>query len=452
MPNGETPLNLEKAMKQNPVSRTGNGRGTPHQVRGCMWVSSTGLASLLLLLIIPANGFTQQRRGKPPRPGPTTQTTVGTPGSSAASENFDQLSVAASAAREGDRVDEAIDLYRKAVALRPLWAEGWWYLATLYYDKDNYAEAATAFKRTAQLQQKAGAPWAMLGLCEFQLGHYDDAYNHIEQGRHLGLGDNVELTRVMRYHEGLIAILKGDFEKGQQTLGALGYEGLKSEDLIIALGLAVLRIGMTPKEVYLTYPDRNLIRRAGLAEYFAAEKNMSDAQREYDLLARDFSTVANVQYAYGRFLLTNRDDEGALAAFLKELENWPKHTLARCQIANIKLRNRDIEGGLPFAEQAVKEAPRLPLAHYLLGRLLLEAGQNKRAIEELEASSRMVPDESKVYFALARAYSKAGRKQDADRARETFTRLSRAAQTEGQIGGQASAIPEDGTAEKEPQR
>ena len=287
----------------------------------------------------------------------------------------------------------------------------------------------------------------MLGLCEYQLAKYDDARLHLDQARKLGLGDNVELTRVMRYHDGLISILKGDFEKSQETLGALSYEGLKSEELIISLGLSILRIGMTPKEITINYPDRAMVRRAGLAEHFAAEKNMSDAQREYEMLARDFGRVANVQYAYGKFLLSNRDDEGAALAFQRELQNWPRHALARCQLANIKLRNKDIEGGLPLAEEAAKIAPRLPLAHYVLGRLLLEAGQNDRAIIELETTSQMVPTEPKIYFALARAYTKAKRKQDADKARATFTKLSQEGAEQG------SALPDDGApAEKTPQQ
>ena len=85
-------------------------------------------------------------------------------------------------------------LYRQAVGLRPAWAEGWWFLGTLYYDHDKYAEAVQAFKQTAQIQQKVGAPWAMLGLCEFQLARYDDARLHLEQARKLGLGDNTELA------------------------------------------------------------------------------------------------------------------------------------------------------------------------------------------------------------------------------------------------------------------
>ena len=401
-------------------------------------------ATGFLVCLVAGSVITQAQRRAQPTGSPVQQVSA-TPKEVAGSQNFDTIATAAGAAREADRIDEAIALYRQALGLRPGWAEGWWFLGTLYYDHDKYAEAAQAFKQTAQIQQKVGAPWAMLGLCEFQLARYDEARAHIEQAGKLGLGDNTELIRVVRYHDGLLSILKGDFEKAQETLGSLSYEGLKSEELIISLGLAILRIGMTPKEITIDYPDRALIRRAGLAEHFAAEKNMSDAQREYDMVVRDYGKVANVQYAYGRFLLMNRDDEGAQVAFQRELQNWPRHALARCQLANIKLRNKDIEGGLPLAEEAVKIAPRLPLAHYVLGRLLLDAGQNDRAIVELETASQMVPNEPKIYFALARAYTNARRKQDADKARAIFTRLS---QAESQ--GQGSVLPDDSSATDKP--
>ena len=404
-------------------------------------VSAVSVVACLLAVSLNVQG---QRRAQRPQPPPTQQATL-TPKDVAGAENFDTVSAAATAAREADKIDEAIGLYRRAVGLRPAWAEGWWFLGTLYYDQDKYAEAAQAFKQAATIQQKVGAPWAMLGLCEYQLARYDEAKTHLEQARKLGLGDNTELTRVMRYHDGLLGILKGEFEKAEETLGSLSYEGLKSEELIISLGLSALRIGMTPKEITLNYPDRLLIRRAGLAQHFAAQKNMSDAQREWDMVVRDYGKVANVNYAFGRFLLTNRDDEGAQAAFVRELEVWPKSALARCQLANIKLRNKDIQGGLPLAEEAVRISPRLPLGHYVLGRLLLEAGLNDRAIVELETASHMVPTEPKIFFALARAYTKAKRKQDADKARATFTRLSQA-----EDAGQGSTLPDDNSATEKP--
>ena len=92
-------------------------------------------------------------------------------------------------------------------------------------------------------------------------------------------------------------------------------------------------------------------------------------------------------------------------------------------------------------------APRLPLGHYLLGRLVLEAGQSERAIQELETAAQMVPSEPKIFFALARAYTRANRKQDAQRARETFTKLSQAAQLEGQ----ASSLLDDSSPTDKPQ-
>jgi hypothetical protein len=55
----------------------------------------------------------------------------------------------------------------------------------------------------------------------------------------------------------------------------------------------------------------------------------------------------------------------------------------------------------------------------------------------------MVPQEAKVYFALARAYTKAKRKQDADKARAIFTKLSES-QSEG------SVLPDDSRPENPP--
>ena len=43
----------------------------------------------------------------------------------------------ADAAREANRMPDAIALYRKGVAIKPYWEEGWWYLGTLYYDLDD---------------------------------------------------------------------------------------------------------------------------------------------------------------------------------------------------------------------------------------------------------------------------------------------------------------------------
>jgi predicted Zn-dependent protease len=358
-------------------------------------------------------------------------------------QDFETLSARATAAREANRVDEALDLYRRAVAVRPGWDEGWWYLGTLLYDRDAYADAARAFREAARLQPKAGMIWAMLGLCEFKIEAYEDSHKHLRQGRQLGIpADNRELARVIRYHEGQLLLLEGDFETAQEVFGGLAYEGVRTDELVTALGFSVLRVQSLPSKVEPSAAA--IVRLAGEAEYLAATKKFEEAQRAYSELAAKYPKTHNVQFAYGNYLLQNRDaEEQAVEAFRREIENTPEHRLARLMIANVKLKQREPEAGIPFAEASLKLYPRDPLGHYILGRLLFDAGQTERAIKELETARDAYKDEPKIYFQLARAYAKANRKADADRARDEFTRLNRLRESSPETAP-ASQLPSEG--------
>src|SRR5262245_42933476 len=60
---------------------------------------------------------------------------------------FDQVANRAEEAKNANRIEEAIELYRKALSLRSRWAEGWWYLGTLLYERDAFADAAVALSK-----------------------------------------------------------------------------------------------------------------------------------------------------------------------------------------------------------------------------------------------------------------------------------------------------------------
>ncbi|HJQ35092.1 MAG TPA: tetratricopeptide repeat protein [Pyrinomonadaceae bacterium] len=340
----------------------------------------------------------------------------------AVNANFERLAARAEQARGANRLDEAATLYREALRVRPVWAEGWFNLGTLLYDRDAYADAAAALSKAAALRPEAATAWAMLGLCEFKLGRHADALEHIQRGRRLGAADEPQLRGVLLYHEGLLLIGKGDFEHAQETLGLLSREGVESPELTDALGLSVLRMNFSE----LLAGDaglRELVGRAGRAEDLAAQKRFDEARAEYERLAADYPKAKNVQYAHGRFLLASNEQEKAVEAFRREIENDPKHLQARLLIADTLLRRREFAEGLPYAEQAVTLSPRLALAHYLLGSLLLGTGEAARAVVELETAARLMPDEPRIHYALSQAYERAGRKDDARRALATFTRL-----------------------------
>ena len=148
-------------------------------------------------------------------------------------------------------------------------------------------------------------------------------------------------------------------------------------------------------------------------------------------LRQSIAGSPGVEFALGKFLVANHQDEEAVEAFQRELQNSPDHLLARLGIAGL-LASTNPAGALPYAEQALKIAPGLPESHYLMGLVLLNLGKDDAtAISELEIARRGEPNVAKVYFALGRAYASVGRKTDAARARAEFQSLSEQEQKQG---------------------
>lgn len=338
----------------------------------------------------------------------------------------DRLVADADEALRSNRPAEAIALYRTALAARPRWADGWWQLGRLLYERDDYAEAATAFTKATTLNPNAGTAWAMLGLCEFNLGRHAEALAHIQKGRSVGVSADPQFRNVLIYHEGLLLLGKAEFERAQETFGQLSVTGVESDELLVALGLAVLRT--RPAELADGESvERELVRRAGRAEHLAARKQFDDALREYRRLAADFPKTRNVHYALGRYFVATRQPEKAVTAFAHEIEASPDHVPARLGIAAITAKTNPA-AALSYAEAAVKLNPRIPLGHFLLGSLLLHTSDIDRAIAELEIAEQAVREDPALYYALGRAYARAGRTEDAARARATFSRLTEARQ------------------------
>ncbi len=336
--------------------------------------------------------------------------------------NFDSLAKQAAEARDSDRLDQAAALYKQALALRPQWAEGWWSLGTLEYDRNNYAAAARAFQRLLTLAPKNGTAHAMLGLCEFELGRDDDALKHIKEAQTLGVTNDTQLRRVVVYHEGILLLRIGKFEGARDALGQLCSQGLHDNSITQAMGMAALRIpGKTPLPV--DSPVSAVVQRVGHAACATSAKKYQEARQEFTAVASEFPDYPNIHYAFGRFLAEASDVPAAVEQFKLEIKNNPADITSRLEIA-ATLYKLDSAAGLAYAEEAVRLAPHSAFAHYLFGLLLLDTDNYRQAIPELEIAARAFPHDAKVFFALSSAYSRAGRKQEAASARAMFQRLS----------------------------
>jgi tetratricopeptide (TPR) repeat protein len=346
-----------------------------------------------------------------------------------ASSTFATISSKADAGRDANRLGEAVVLYREALALRPRWAEGWWSLGTIQYDRNAYADAARAFKVVVRLKPTDGTAHAMLGLSEFELGRDKQALQHIRTGKELGIAKDPQLRNVVLYHDAVLLQRAGKFEAAKQTLQQMCLDGTENDQIATILGMVLLR---TPDKTVPPpgSPDADVVSRIGHAECLAGKKNYEQAREIFKTLEQQYPTYPNIHYAYGVFLLEVRDTAAAMTEFKQEIENTPDHVFARLQIAAANYKT-DSAAGLPYAHDAVRLNPRLPFAHYLLGLLLLDTDNYQKAIPELEVAKKSLPRESKLYFALGSAYSRAGREQEARQARQTFTRLQQAEQARG---------------------
>ena len=339
---------------------------------------------------------------------------------SAAAADFENLSRRANEARDANRLQEAEQLYREALAIKPEWWEGWWYLGTLLYDQDRYTDAAPAFAKAAALNPKSGSAFVMLGLCDYQLGRYDDALAHIRDGRRLGVPSDPQFQRVMNFHEGLALLEKSQFDPAAQVLFRLVQDGVESDDLTRALGMAAMRV--RPSELRHDAERNIVIPAVGAAERLVAVKKFDQAVAAYQQLVNAHPRVAGLHYAYGICLLAAHMDERAVPVFQQEVEIAPDHVLARLRIASLKYRT-DPASALPYVEQAVKLDNRIPLGHYLSGLILLDLNRAREAVPHLEMARKAEPKEAQILFALGRAYAAVGRKQDAANARAEFQRL-----------------------------
>jgi len=127
--------------------------------------------------------------------------------------SFETLSRQADEARDAGRLDEALQIYKRALRLKPSWDEGWWAAGSIAYDIDKYAECVPAFQKLSALKPDMVPAWTMLGMCEYRLKRYDAALRSLIQADRLGFKEPPELARSGRLHLALVLTKNGSFEK-----------------------------------------------------------------------------------------------------------------------------------------------------------------------------------------------------------------------------------------------
>ena len=336
-------------------------------------------------------------------------------------ESFEDLARRAGSVLDS-RPSEAAELYQRALAIRPDWAEGWMSLGGALYQLNRCAEATDAFRKGIKLAPGIGNAWAFLGLCEAELDDPDQALADIRKGEALGLHGNWQFEVAVRVRAAQLLMKASSFDEAPEQLLPLA---LRQEDSAVieqTMGLAALGLGAAFPE--LPPEKRAVVALAGKAAWALASERPAEAAEAYEQLLARYPDEPGVHYAYGLYL-TETNVVAAFAEFQKEAQNNPKHWPSLIMIGSLRIRQGEPEPAIQSLRQALKYVPAKHrwLCHVELGRAILMSGNLDVATTEFETAARLLPSNPQVHLFLAQVYRRAGRTEDARRQAAEFENL-----------------------------
>jgi tetratricopeptide (TPR) repeat protein len=319
---------------------------------------------------------------------------------------FEQLSAQATSSREAGRADDAIRDYQHALKMQPDWEEGWWYLGTLNYDTDRYAEAASAFQKLIVLNPRMAPALAFLGLSEFETKEYKNSIAHLQRAQRFGYGDDAELAKVAAYHLALLYNWSGEFDKTFEVLGTAIKQGRPPDGMKVALGMALLRVPLLATEVD---PGKDaLIHAAGEAAVLLNTGRAAAAADTLRQLSADYPKTPYLHYACAKALAAAGKSEEALGELAAESAGDPRESRPWVLAASLYLQRGRPKDALPAARKAVQLAPFSSEAHEILAKTLTQLNRRLEAAKESAVARKLETRPVEGELAQRQFYARGG--------------------------------------------
>lgn len=337
-------------------------------------------------------------------------------------QTFEELSARAQQAYEANHPEQAADLYGRAVKLRPDWAQGWWAIGMIEYERDRYPECRDALTRMVELDSSAAPGWALLGLCEFRTQQYDAAFQHLKKAHMLVpvTEPGGPLLDMADYHLALLLTRQGAFEVAQEFLMRVARKVHNNSEMMFAAGLPSLRMPILPSEV--PENQRDLVTTAGKAFWDLATQEPEVAEADFTALVSKYPKSPNVHYFYGTYLAA-RHPEQCAPEFLKELSITPDSVPARVELALEYILDGKLDEAVKFARQAVALSPDSVGAQLALAKALQSRGDRGGALAAYLAAERLDPVSPVIRLYLVNTYRALGRIEEMRKEKAEYDRL-----------------------------
>ncbi len=339
-------------------------------------------------------------------------------------EAIRKLAVEADRDLHAQKLPEAIDTYRRLVALDPQNASAHSNLGLAYYLERDYADAAPEFEIALRSHPELWNIVALCGISEAQLGHNEMAVDHLTKA----LDQVGELSLRMAVGRQLFTIL---MQRGDLTRAAAVIAELKDLD------------PHNPEVLYAAHQVYSLLANEA---FVSLSQTAPDSARMYELQGDEMAQVANipgaitayrraiamdphlsgVHYALGEALSASHstgDRAQAESEYKQALVDNPQDEQALSRLGDIELRRANWQAASADFHRALELQAADPGANEGLGVALMSTGSTAEAVTYLNRAVQADPYDDSAYYHLSLACRNAGDADCAARAMKRFQQL-----------------------------
>jgi tetratricopeptide (TPR) repeat protein len=304
-------------------------------------------------------------------------------------------------AQAAGKDDSAAALYSKALAQDPAWTEGWWKYGGLLYVAQQYQSASAAFGRLTQLAPQNPLGFAMVGLCEYELGDWSNASLHLNKAlAHGGLPQ--EIANGAMYAFGLVLMRQKNRNGALIVFRLLQHATPDYPNLVPAFGSADLGMYQMPEPGSADAEAASLVGQAAIA---VVQLRSEDAERLYRQVVQEHPQLPFAHLCLALFLENLGRRVEAEAELKTETKLNQASPDAWVWLARFALARRDSEQTRRYATEAMKRTPNDGLPYLLLGKSYVIDQQWDEALTRLRKAEALSPDSYEVHFALVTVYS-----------------------------------------------
>ncbi len=332
--------------------------------------------------------------------------------------------------RQG-QVQEAVAAWQSFVKLAPSNPEGYAHLGLLEAHQERYNEAIPLYRKALALSPGMPGLRMDLGLALFKSGDLREASVEFHQLLKSEPGSSPEALRL----ETLIGL--ADYGDGQYAAAIPYLKDATAHDpsnLPFRLLLAHSCLWSRQYDCVLDVYHQILTLNADSAEadMLAGEaydemKNDLAAMQQFRAAVHADPKLPNVHFGLGYLLWRHMEYGEAADQFKAELANNPDHAQALTYLADSEIRMGHPELAQPLLMRAIARNPGIALAHLDLGDLYANEGQKEKALHELQEAERLDPSNVDVHWRLARFYQSEGKKEEAKAEFEKTRQMKQAA-------------------------